>query len=102
MSPQRSVRPQLSISPLQQASATWPDAHALITPEFTLSFEVLGKLVREVARQLKTQDIQRLGVIGPNSVEQIVLYWACAEAGALFCPLSWRFPVSQLDRKSVV
>ncbi|ABM01666.1 o-succinylbenzoate--CoA ligase [Shewanella amazonensis] len=97
MSPQRSVRPQLSISPLQQASATWPDAHALITPEFTLSFEVLGKLVREVARQLKTQDIQRLGVIGPNSVEQIVLYWACAEAGALFCPLSWRFPVSQLE-----
>ncbi|QYK05089.1 o-succinylbenzoate--CoA ligase [Shewanella zhangzhouensis] len=97
ISPQRSVNPQLSISPLQQAAATWPDAHALITPEYTLSFEVTARQVREVAQQLKSQDITRLGVIGPNSVEQIILYWACAEAGALFCPLSWRFPESQLE-----
>ncbi|QSX29946.1 o-succinylbenzoate--CoA ligase [Shewanella cyperi] len=108
------------ISPLHRMAARQPDAIAVIAEaqicenqnseahngeaqisetqnsEIQLSYGELSHRVRATAAALKQAKIKRLGVIGPNSLEQIILYWASVDAGSLFCPLSWRLPEAQL------
>ncbi|QSX40722.1 o-succinylbenzoate--CoA ligase [Shewanella cyperi] len=93
------------ISPLHRMAARQPDAIAVIAKaqlsenqngEIQLSYGELNHRVLATAAALKQAKIKRLGVIGPNSLEQIILYWACVDAGSLFCPLSWRLPEDQL------
>lgn len=87
-----------ALSPLQQAAERWPDAGALHWDDTHLSYRELALRARHIGAILKQAGIKRLGVIGRNSPEQVLLYWGCVEAGSLFCPLSWRFPKAQLEK----
>ncbi|QSX37124.1 o-succinylbenzoate--CoA ligase [Shewanella sedimentimangrovi] len=98
------------ISPLHRMAGRQPEAIAVIAEahngkaqicetqnsEIQLNYGELSHRVLATAAALKQAQIKRLGVIGPNSLEQIILYWACVDAGSLFCPLSWRLPEAQL------
>ncbi|WP_028771865.1 o-succinylbenzoate--CoA ligase [Shewanella waksmanii] len=94
-----------AISPLHQAAKRWPHqvavqywdaASASYQP---ISYQQLSQQVLSVAQQLSQQGLtlnSRLMVTDDNSLEQIILYWACVEIGVLFCPISAKFPAQQV------
>ncbi len=93
------------ISPLTQAVNDVPKHTAVyIWHEQSyqaVSFQELNQRVSGCAAQLKQAGMtqgSRLACIDNNSLELIILYWACVEIGAIFAPLSPRFPKVQIQQ----
>ena len=94
------------ISPLHQTAIDSPDAVAIVLPNETsgsshISYIELSQMVMVLAQQLSTQGVvkgHRLACISHNNLEMICLYWACIDLGALFAPISPRFPVIQVSQ----
>ncbi|BAJ00188.1 o-succinylbenzoate--CoA ligase [Shewanella violacea] len=91
------------ISPLHQSANTHPQAVAISWRSkglnTALSYLSLSQRVICLGEQLLAAGLtrgDRLACIDNNSVELIMLYWACIDQGILFCPLSPRFPQTQL------
>ena len=90
-------------SPLHQAAAQSPEYPALIWhrdgTRQELSYKSLSQKVIALAEQLSEKGLSvgdRLACVDNNSVELVILYWACIDTGILFCPLSPRFPIEQI------
>lgn len=63
------------------------------------SFITLAERASNLAQKLRLAGLNkgdRIVTITGNSVDQIVLFFACAEAGLVLCPLSWRFTAAEL------
>ncbi|AQS35516.1 2-succinylbenzoyl-CoA synthetase [Shewanella psychrophila] len=95
----------LIISPLHQTAKTHPQTIAIRQPSkgvsVTLSYLELSQRVMILGEQLEASGLKRgdrLACIDSNSVELIMLYWACIDQGILFCPLSPRFPSAQITQ----
>ncbi|QFU20633.1 o-succinylbenzoate--CoA ligase [Shewanella eurypsychrophilus] len=91
-------------SPLHQAAKSQPNAIAISWHKggvkHQLDYQTLSQSVVAVGEQLLAAGLtrgDRLACIDNNSVELIKLYWACIDQGLLFCPLSPRFPASQIN-----
>ncbi|GGI82059.1 2-succinylbenzoate-CoA ligase [Shewanella gelidii] len=77
-----------------------PQAIALIHNGHALNYQVLYARIQGAAQQLKLAGLSpndRLASISHNCIEAIILYWACIEAEAIFCPMSPKFPSQQLN-----
>ncbi|GGI97294.1 2-succinylbenzoate-CoA ligase [Shewanella hanedai] len=92
-----------ALSPLHQAAVHSPEHPALIWHQDgtrqELSYKSLSQKVIALAEQLSEKGLSvgdRLACVDNNSVELIILYWACIDTGILFCPLSPRFPIEQI------
>ncbi|MFS1436582.1 o-succinylbenzoate--CoA ligase [Shewanella sp. 10N.286.48.A6] len=112
------------ISPLHQTAIEHPNAVAIILPnsaaeltagfnktasastasndtQTAISYAQLSQLVLALAQQLSGQGVaknHRLACISRNNLEMICLYWACIDLGALFFPISPRFPAAQISQ----
>jgi len=91
------------LSPLHQSARQHPKRIALTYYQdgvnqpidySTLSQRVIALGEQLIAKGLKKGD--RLACIDNNSVELVMLYWACIDHQLLFCPLSPRFPANQV------
>ncbi|MEC4728745.1 o-succinylbenzoate--CoA ligase [Shewanella sp. D64] len=94
-----------TLSPLHQAAVHFPTHSALIWHQdgirLALTYKDLSQKVIALGEQLNAQglsDGDRLACIDSNSIELIILYWACIDTGILFCPLSPRFPIKQIAK----
>ena len=92
-----------TLSPLHQAAVHSPEHPALIWRQDgtrqELSYKCLSQKVIALGEQLNAQGLSvgdRLACVDSNSIELIILYWACIDTGILFCPLSPRFPIEQI------
>ncbi|MGE6650403.1 o-succinylbenzoate--CoA ligase [Shewanella colwelliana] len=92
-----------TLSPLHLSAQQTPNAAAINVWDgqqyICLTYLELSQKVCAIANQIKQQGLKegdRLACIDNNSVELIVLYWACIDTGVLFCPLSGRFPQQQI------
>ncbi|MEI6859543.1 MAG: class I adenylate-forming enzyme family protein, partial [Shewanella sp.] len=91
------------ISPLHQAAKTHPHSIAISWCDqknrIRLSYAQLSRIIINLGEQLHTLGLSRghrLACIDSNSIELVILYWACIDQGVLFCPLSPRFPPVQI------
>lgn len=92
-----------ALSPLHQAAVHSPEHPALIWHQdgtrLDLSYKSLSQKVIALGEQLNALGLSvgdRLACVDSNSIELIILYWACIDTGILFCPLSPRFPIEQI------
>ncbi|TKB51738.1 o-succinylbenzoate--CoA ligase [Ferrimonas aestuarii] len=86
--------------PLQISAVTNPDAIAVVNGAELISYQALNQSVDRCAASLLRQGIKQtehIGYLGTNSLEAITLLFACIRIGALFCPLSTRFPQTQIS-----
>ncbi|MBY6019280.1 o-succinylbenzoate--CoA ligase [Halomonas denitrificans] len=91
----------LILCPLHSAARRWGDAIAVCGPEGSLSYEALDGRVTALAHHLAGQGVQagdHIGYLGQNRLEAILLLYAAMRLGAVFAPLSPRFPEAQRDQ----
>ncbi|WP_051216026.1 o-succinylbenzoate--CoA ligase [Ferrimonas futtsuensis] len=83
----------------RQGAENFADAIAIEGPQGPLSYVQLDSLVGELTAHLARQGVEpgsHLAAVGPTSLELVLLQLACIRLGAVFAPLSPRFPESQL------
>ncbi|QUN05773.1 o-succinylbenzoate--CoA ligase [Shewanella yunxiaonensis] len=88
------------LSPLHQSALQSPTAIALIAKGRGTSYRSLSQQVLALGEQLLEQGMQpgdRLACIASNCAEMLKLYWVCVDHGWVFCPLSPKYPDSQLS-----
>jgi len=91
---------QLRISPLHSATITAPSETAIKCNGQDISYASLSQRVTALGEQLTHIGIregQPLACISRNNLEMICLYWACIDIGAIFFPISPRFPIAQIQ-----
>lgn len=85
----------------------WTSDRALITPDriaiddrgVTLGYGELDRRAEALAATLLNAGYQpgeRIATLAGNSSDQVVLFFACAKAGLIFTPLSWRLSSREL------
>jgi len=91
------------LSPIHQNARQHPHLIALTYFQDGVSqqidYSTLSQRVIALGQQLTEKGLNkgdRLACIDNNSVELVLLYWACIDHQILFCPLSPRFPASQV------
>lgn len=88
------------LSPLHQSARQYPTAIALMANGRGISYRNLSQQVLALGTQLRDAGLHagdKLACIAGNCAELVKLYWACVDNGLLFCPLSPKFPDSQLE-----
>ncbi len=78
-------------------AAATPAAPAIRAADVTLTYAALDRLSSECGLRLHHAGIirgTRVAVVAPNTVEHIVLIVALLRIGAVYCPLSPRFPAA--------
>ncbi|BDM62896.1 2-succinylbenzoate-CoA ligase [Shewanella sp. NFH-SH190041] len=86
-------------SPLHQMAAQHPNLAALQDCHGSIDYANFSQQVLTLGTHLRQAGLQSgdiLAIISENSAEMIRLYWACIDCGILFCPISPRFPESQI------
>ncbi|MCG9720266.1 o-succinylbenzoate--CoA ligase [Shewanella sp. Isolate7] len=98
-------RETLEISPLHLMATRVPAQIALHhwhDGEYrAIDYAQLALRVRQCTQQLDSLGIRtgdKLACIDQNSLALVILYWACIDLGAIFCPLNPRFPRAQIAR----
>nr|WP_281212795.1 o-succinylbenzoate--CoA ligase [Shewanella insulae] len=93
----------ISVSPLHLMAAKVPGQIALHHWHdggyHPLDYAQLAQRVRQCAGQLHSLGLRpgdKLACIDQNSLALVILYWACIDLGAIFCPLNPRFPKAQI------
>nr|WP_235375326.1 o-succinylbenzoate--CoA ligase [Shewanella sp. cp20] len=83
-------------APAQIALHHWHDGEYR-----AIDYAQLARRVRQCTQQLDSLGIRpgdKLACIDQNSLALVILYWACIDLGAIFCPLNPRFPRAQIAR----
>ncbi|MFB2673731.1 o-succinylbenzoate--CoA ligase [Shewanella xiamenensis] len=91
---------QQRISPLHSAALTLPEQTAVKCNGQDISYTSLSQMVLGLGEQLTRIGVgqgQPLACISRNNLEMICLYWACVDIGAIFFPISPRFPLAQVQ-----
>ncbi|ABI40833.1 O-succinylbenzoate-CoA ligase [Shewanella sp. MR-4] len=99
LAPSQSIAQQ-GISPLHSAAFTSPTQTAVKCNGQDISYAHLSHMVQALGEQLTRIGVgpgQPLACISRNNLEMICLYWACVDIGAIFFPISPRFPLAQVQ-----
>lgn len=99
LTPSQSIAQQ-GISPLHCAALTSPTQTAVKCNGQDISYARLSHMVQALGEQLTRIGVgqgQPLACISRNNLEMICLYWASVDIGAIFFPISPRFPLAQVQ-----
>lgn len=99
LAPSQSIAQQ-GILPLHSAALTSPTQTAVKCNGQDISYARLSHIVQALGEQLTRIGVgqgQPLACISRNNLEMICLYWACVDIGAIFFPISPRFPLAQVQ-----
>ena len=83
----------------RQGADAFASAIAIDGPMGSVSFSQLDSRVGQLTARLARQGVEQgshLAAVGPTSLELVLLQLACIRLGAVFAPLSPRFPKPQL------
>lgn len=90
----------LALSPLHQAALAFPQQAAIKLAGQDICYSELSQRVIALAQQLRAAGLtegEPLACIAENNLQMICLYWACIDIGAIFFPISPRFPLAQIQ-----
>ncbi|MEM6185097.1 o-succinylbenzoate--CoA ligase [Shewanella vaxholmensis] len=90
----------LALSPVHQAALAFPQQTAIKLAGQGIRYSELSQRVIALGQQLRAAGIaegEPLACIALNNLEMICLYWACIDIGAIFFPISPRFPLAQIQ-----
>ncbi|MEI8612779.1 o-succinylbenzoate--CoA ligase [Shewanella sp. PP-He15 brown] len=90
----------LALSPVHQAALAFPQQTAIKLAGQDIRYSELSQRVIALGQQLRAAGIaegEPLACIAVNNLEMICLYWACIDIGAIFFPISPRFPLAQVQ-----
>ncbi|MCS6135862.1 o-succinylbenzoate--CoA ligase [Shewanella baltica] len=90
----------LALSPVHQAALAFPQQTAIKLAGQNIRYSELSQRVIALGQQLRAAGIaegEPLACIAVNNLEMICLYWACIDIGAIFFPISPRFPLAQIQ-----
>ncbi|ACK44713.1 O-succinylbenzoate-CoA ligase [Shewanella baltica OS223] len=90
----------LALSPVHQAALAFPQQTASKLAGQDIRYSELSQRVIALGQQLRAAGIaegEPLACIAVNNLEMICLYWACIDIGAIFFPISPRFPLAQIQ-----
>ena len=90
----------LTLSPVHQAALAFPQQTAIKLAGQNIRYSELSQRVIALGQQLRAAGIaegEPLACIAVNNLEMICLYWACIDIGAIFFPISPRFPLAQIQ-----
>ena len=65
----------------------------------TISYGMLDERINTLAQRLIAagyRNGERIATVAGNSIDQVVLFFACAKVGMVLAPLSWRLTVTEL------
>jgi len=80
---------------LSATAQEYPDCEAIRSANRSLSFSELDRRVEAAAAELHQQGVRkgdRVALIGPNSIDTVVVILAVIRAGCIVAPISHRFP----------
>ncbi|WP_333874627.1 amino acid adenylation domain-containing protein [Methylobacter sp.] len=80
----------------RQATLT-PDNDALVTPEYTLSYQQLNGQANQCAKRLQTLVPERAVIAVYSERVDTVLLLACAKAGVVYLPIDAGLPVQRIQ-----
>jgi o-succinylbenzoate---CoA ligase len=98
--PDNRLSQSLTLSPVHQAALAFPQQTAIKLAGQDIRYSELSQRVIALAQQLRAAGIaegEPLACISLNNLEMICLYWACIDIGAIFFPISPRFPLAQIQ-----
>ena len=84
---------------ISDAAAKWPDKPALIFGETVIGYAAMAALIDRRAAGLAKAGLSRgdrVGWLGMNNPEVLVLLFACARIGAMLLPFNWRLAAAEL------
>ncbi|OUS50698.1 o-succinylbenzoate--CoA ligase [Shewanella sp. SACH] len=90
----------LAQSPVHQAALAFPQQTAIKLAGQDIRYSELSQRVIALGQQLRAAGIaegEPLACIAVNNLQMICLYWACIDIGAIFFPISPRFPLAQIQ-----
>ncbi|MCS6236726.1 o-succinylbenzoate--CoA ligase [Shewanella baltica] len=90
----------LALSPVHQAALAFPQQTAIKLAGQDIRYSELSQRVIALGQQIRAAGIaegEPLACIAVNNLEMICLYWACIDIGAIFFPISPRFPLAQIQ-----
>ncbi len=90
----------MTYSPLHLSGQQTPDAIALVEGGICHSYQAVSRQVLALGAKLRALGLQRgdkLACVGRQLPRADVSVLACLDLGLLFCPLSPKFPDSQLQ-----
>ncbi|WP_300483301.1 o-succinylbenzoate--CoA ligase [Shewanella sp.] len=90
----------LTLSPVHRAALAFPQQTAIKLAGQDIRYSELSQRVIALGQQLRAAGIaegEPLACIAVNNLEMICLYWACIDIGAIFFPISPRFPLAQIQ-----
>jgi len=85
---------------VHQAALAFPQQTAIKLAGQGIRYSELSQRVIALGQQLRAAGIaegEPLACIALNNLEMICLYWACIDIGAIFFPISPRFPLAQIQ-----
>ncbi|MCL1090629.1 o-succinylbenzoate--CoA ligase [Shewanella profunda] len=89
-----------AISPLHRAARDFPQQTAIKLTGQDINYQTLSQHIIALGEQLTASGIKEgepVACISINNLEMICLYWACIDIGAIFFPISPRFPTMQVQ-----
>ncbi|MCS6204781.1 o-succinylbenzoate--CoA ligase [Shewanella baltica] len=90
----------LALSPVHQAALAFPQQTAIKLAGQGIRYSELSQRVIALGQQLRAAGIaedEPLACVAVNNLQMICLYWACIDIGAIFFPISPRFPLAQIQ-----
>src|SRR4029077_18888746 len=87
---------------VRQRAQSTPDAPAVVAGASELSYADLHALVAALNGRLRHHGVRpgdRVAILGLNSIEWIVAFLACLDAGAVAAPLSYRLSPYELAQR---
>lgn len=90
----------LALSPLHQGALAFPQQAAIKLAGQDICYSELSQRVIALGQQLRAAGLtegEPLACIAVNNLQMICLYWACIDIGAIFSPISPRFPLAQIQ-----
>lgn len=82
---------------LRQRARLQPDAPALVSPSAVFSYRELWGAIRELAIELETAGVKRLGLCGDNTPGWVIADLACLLAGIVCVPVPSFFSATQTE-----
>lgn len=89
-----------AISPVHQTAIDFPLQTAIKLAGLDINYHTLSQQVIALSEHLIAVGInegETVACISTNNLTMICLYWACVDIGAIFFPISPRFPIAQIQ-----
>jgi acyl-CoA synthetase (AMP-forming)/AMP-acid ligase II len=85
---------------LKRSAKRYPNKTALVEADRRLSYHELNKLVNRVARGFQSVGLvkgDRLALLSSNSIEFLLVYFACAKAGITVVPINTGLTANEVE-----